>query len=276
MRFLNVHLVPSLPASRQSTTRKRGEETPSHPGGLSDTARQRLEEHRKNREKQKGAWRPRHLSFRGSPFRPSAEGITATQGRKSDAPRGLGDFQRRSNRDGRRWGGGRDQDGRSWDATPRSERGGRDRGRDAPSIRVPNVGWESTPRRGGDTDGSDWGGARNRAWDAPTPRVPRGASPEDDGLLGVDMREWEEEQLKLDRDWYSGAEEGFVAGDEERNPLAQYEDWNPLKTETAVKPVVGISINIFSHRPFTYFITEANIGKAGPIRSFFALGIVCH
>lgn len=220
-----VFKVPSLPTSRANTTRHRGEETPSHPGGLSDVARQRLDEHRKSRDRQR-------------------EGITATQERKYDGPKGLGDFQRRSNRDDRMWGDKRDRgqrDGRSWDSTPRSERGGRDRDRDAPSIRVPNVSWESTPRRGGDNDSSGWGGAKNRAWDAPTPRVPRGASPEEDGLLGVDMREWEEEQLRLDRDWYSGAEEGFVAGDEERNPLAQYEDMNPLRSEPAAKPMKRIS-----------------------------------
>ncbi|KAI6153166.1 pre-mRNA splicing factor [Pisolithus tinctorius] len=220
-----VFKVPSLPTSRANTTRQRGEETPSHPGGLSDVARQRLDEHRKSRDRQR-------------------EGITATQERKYDGPKGLGDFQRRSNRDNRMWGDKRDRgqrDGRSWDSTPRSERDGRDRDRDAPSIRVPNVSWESTPRRGGDNDSSGWGGAKNRAWDAPTPRVPRGASPEEDGLLGVDMREWEEEQLRLDRDWYSGAEEGFVAGDEERNPLAQYEDMNPLKSEPAAKPMKRIS-----------------------------------
>ncbi|KAI6137026.1 pre-mRNA splicing factor [Pisolithus sp. B1] len=215
-----VFKVPSLPVSRANTARHRGEETPSHPGGLSEVARQRLDEYRKNRDRQR-------------------EGIVATQERKPDGPRGLGDFQRRSNRDNRMWGDRRERgqrEGRSWDSTPRSERSGRDRDRDAPSIRVPNVSWESTPRRGGDSDGSGWEGAKNRAWDAPTPRVPRGASPEEDGLLGVDMREWEEEQLKLDRDWYSGAEEGFVAGDEERNPLAQYEDMNPLKLEPAAKP----------------------------------------
>lgn len=220
-----VFKVPSLPTSRANTTRQRGEETPSHPGGLSDVARQRLDEHRKSRDRQR-------------------EGITATQERKYDGPKGLGDFQRRSNRDNRMWGDKRDRgqrDGRSWDSTPRSERDGRDRDRDAPSIRVPNVSWESTPRRGGNNDSSGWGGAKNRAWDAPTPRVPRGASPEEDGLLGVDMREWEEEQLRLDRDWYSGAEEGFVAGDEERNPLAQYEDMNPLKSEPAAKPMKRIS-----------------------------------
>ncbi|KAI6165353.1 pre-mRNA splicing factor [Pisolithus thermaeus] len=220
-----VFKVPSLPVSRANTARHRGEETPSHPGGLSEVARQRLDEYRKNRDRQR-------------------EGIVATQERKPDGPRGLGDFQRRSNRDNRMWGDRRERgqrEGRSWDSTPRSERSGRDRDRDAPSIRVPNVSWESTPRRGGDSDGSGWEGAKNRAWDAPTPRVPRGASPEEDGLLGVDMREWEEEQLKLDRDWYSGAEEGFVAGDEERNPLAQYEDMNPLKLEPAAKPTKRIS-----------------------------------
>ncbi|KIJ21328.1 hypothetical protein PAXINDRAFT_64773 [Paxillus involutus ATCC 200175] len=221
-----VFKVPSLPAPRSGTSRRRGEETPSHPGGLSEVARQRLEEHRRNKDKQR-------------------EGIVATQERKSDGPKGLGDFQRRSNRDGRGWGRrdhGRDQEGRNWDSTPQSERGNRDRDRDALSVRVPNVGWESTPRRGRDGEASGWGGAKNRAWDAPTPRVPRGGSPEDDGLLGVDMREWEEEQVKLDRDWYSGAEEGGVAGDEEHNPLAQYEDLSVIKeAEIATKSRKKIS-----------------------------------
>ncbi|KAG1725582.1 pre-mRNA splicing factor [Suillus paluster] len=210
-----VFKVPSLPLGRGNNLRQRGEETPSHPGGLSDTARARLEEHRRNREKQR-------------------EGITAVQEQRSHASRGLGDFQRRSNR--------QDRDrhrGRGWDSTPRSERGSSTH--DAPSVRVPNVGWDSTPRRR-EGEGSGWGGARNRAWDAPTPRVPRGGSPEDDGLLGVDVREWEEEQLRLDRDWYTGAEEGGVAGDEEHNPLAQYEDLSALKdAEIAKKQVKRIS-----------------------------------
>ncbi|KAG2069860.1 P-loop containing nucleoside triphosphate hydrolase protein [Suillus decipiens] len=217
--------VPSLPVGRGNSLRQRGEETPSHPGGLSDPARARLEEYRRNREKQK-------------------EGIAAVQEQRSHTSQGLGDFQRRSNRDNdRRWvRRDHDQDrqnGRGWDSTPRSERGGSNR--DAPSVRVPNVGWDSTPRRQ-EGEGSGWGGARNRAWDAPTPRVPRGGSPEDDGLLGVDVREWEEEQLRLDRDWYTGAEEGGVAGDEEHNPLAQYEDLAALKdAEISKKQVRRIS-----------------------------------
>ncbi|KAF8060913.1 P-loop containing nucleoside triphosphate hydrolase protein, partial [Lyophyllum atratum] len=217
--------VPSLPASRSENIRQRGEETPSHPGGLSETGRRRLEEHRRNRDKQR-------------------EGITAANEPRRDAPQGLGDFQRRSNRDrDRGWGGKREHDRnapRGWDVTPRSVRG--DMG-DAPSVRVPNVGWESTPRGSRSEDGQGWGVARNRLWDAPTPRAARGSSPDgDDGALGIDAREWEEEQVKLDRDWYTGAEEGGIAGDEEHNPLSQYEDLSMLKqAEIATKQVRKIS-----------------------------------
>lgn len=49
-----IFIVPSLPASRSANLRQRGEETPSHPGGLSEIGRQRLEEHRRNKEKQRG------------------------------------------------------------------------------------------------------------------------------------------------------------------------------------------------------------------------------
>ena len=163
-----------------------------------------------------------------------AEGIAVRDERRGDAPRGLGDFQRRSNRD-RGYGGryrGRDDDDRNerddrsgW--TPRSVRSRRE---DGPSVRIPNAGWESTPRAGrsNDSDGG-WGAARSRAWDAPTPRVNRDESPEGDEPLGIDAREWEEEQVRLDRDWYMGAEEGGAAGDEEHNPLAAYNDLEQLK-----------------------------------------------
>jgi hypothetical protein len=46
--------VPTIPASLMAHQRQRGEETPSHPGGLSQKGRQRLEEYRKSREKLKG------------------------------------------------------------------------------------------------------------------------------------------------------------------------------------------------------------------------------
>ena len=93
----------------------------------------------------------------------------------------------------------------------------------------------------GDGDGG-WGNARNRRWDAPTPRAARGESPEGDGAIGFDAREWEEEQVKLDRDWYMGAEEGVLAGDEEHNPLASYQDLEQAKqAEIATKQVKKIS-----------------------------------
>ncbi|KAF8139755.1 pre-mRNA splicing factor [Boletus edulis] len=208
-----IFKVPSLPPPRSGASRQRGPETPSNPGGLSEVARQRLEEYRKNRDRHK-------------------EGISATQGRKSDKPVGIGEFQRRLNRDDRGWG---TRSRKGWDSTPHSQRVSRDRDRDAPSVRVPNVGWESTPRRSRDGEGSGWGRAKDRSWDAPTPRIPRGGSPEG-------RREWEEEQVRLDRDWYSGAEEGGVAGDERHNPLAQYEDLGIIKeAEIATKARKKIS-----------------------------------
>ncbi|KAI0074794.1 P-loop containing nucleoside triphosphate hydrolase protein [Panus rudis PR-1116 ss-1] len=199
--------VPNFPASRN--IRQRGSETPSHPGGLSEVARKKLEERRRNREK---------------------EGIVAQHQRRDDGPRGLLDFQSRLNRE--RPNDRRYPDRRGWDATPRSERGASRE--DAPSVRVPNVGWDSTPRKS--EDGPGWGTARNRRWDAPTPKASRGGSPDSDGgAIGLDMREWEEEQIRLDRDWYMGAEEGGIAGDDDHNPLAQYEDLAPVKQQELIK-----------------------------------------
>jgi len=56
--------------------------------------------------------------------------------------------------------------------------------------------------------------------------------------LELDIREWEEEQVRLDRDWYMSAEEGTLMGDEEHNPLANYEDLTLIKpAEMARRPV---------------------------------------
>lgn len=197
-----------------------------------------------------------------------SEGIRAKIEPRADAPKGLGDFQRRSNRDrDRGWSDRRnqvqDERSRGWDATPGSTRGSSSR--DAPSVRVPNVPWDATPSRSRGEDGGGWGGAKNRRWDAPTPRVARGGSPDgDDAAFGLDSREWEEEQVKLDRDWYTGAEDGGLAGDEEHNPLAQYEDLSALKeAEIATKQVVcRFSIILIDNLP--YFI-EKSISSASPI-----------
>lgn len=110
-------------------------------------------------------------------------------------------------------------------------------------MRIPNASWDATPRRAS----SPGPAVRSRKWDAPTPR--RGASPgsdEGEGAAGLDAREWEEEQIRLDRDWYMGAEEGNVVGDEEYNPLAQYDDLAVKKeAEVAKKQVVSGSRQAF-------------------------------
>ena len=169
-------------------------------------------------------------------FSSAAEGISAHQEKKVDHPRGLDDFKRRSNRDRDRV-RGRQEYPRGWEVTPRSERGPfRD---DAPSLRVPNLRWDAIPRSQSDTSGGGWGRTGARGWDAPTPRASLDSSP-DQGNAELDIREWEEEQVRLDRDWYMGAEEGSLIGDEEHNPLAQYEDLTLIKqVEVAKRPVVS-------------------------------------
>jgi pre-mRNA-splicing factor ATP-dependent RNA helicase DHX38/PRP16 len=169
-------------------------------------------------------------------FSPVAEGISAHQEKKVDRPRGLDDFKRRSNRDRDRV-RGRQEYPRGWEVTPRSERGpSRD---DAPSLRVPNLRWDATPRSHRDGSGGGWGRTGARAWDAPTPRASGDSSP-DQGNAELDIREWEEEQVRLDRDWYMGAEEGSLMGNEEHNPLAQYEDLTIIKqVEVAKRAVVS-------------------------------------
>lgn len=56
MCLFRPQIVPSLPASRMGHTRQRAEETPSHPGGLSEEGRMLLEAHRRRRDHQRGAF----------------------------------------------------------------------------------------------------------------------------------------------------------------------------------------------------------------------------
>jgi pre-mRNA-splicing factor ATP-dependent RNA helicase DHX38/PRP16 len=80
---------------------------------------------------------------------------------------------------------------------------------DGGSMRVPNRGWDETPRGRGAPSSS--GGGR-RGWDE-TPRGgrSRGGSPEE---MLINGKEWEEEQVRLDRDWYSYDDEGAVVSGE--------------------------------------------------------------
>jgi len=82
------------------------------------------------------------------------------------------------------------------------------------------------------------------------------------------MREWEEEQVKLDRDWYTGAEEGTLIGDEEHNPLAQYEDLSAIKdAEIAKKQAVRSLVlkTILVCDILMILVVEKNLGTTSTI-----------
>ncbi|ODO00817.1 pre-mRNA-splicing factor ATP-dependent RNA helicase PRP16 [Cryptococcus wingfieldii CBS 7118] len=240
-----VFKVPVVPV-RRDHTRIKPEETPSRGPGLSDEARARVEARRRERNQPQ-------------------TGITASSADKEPSRQGLGDFQNRLNREGyedRRRGGHGDRrddrggygyredrrdgsggyrddrggfrdgdrrEGKSWNAapTPRTSRNDRDFG--GGSARIPNKGWDETPRgsRGFESRGN--GSGESRGWDQ-TPKTPRGGSPEGNGLE-LDAKEWEEEQVKLDRDWYSYDDEGAVAADDDHNPFSQWENLEKAKEE---------------------------------------------
>ncbi|SPO39047.1 probable PRP16 - RNA-dependent ATPase [Pseudozyma flocculosa] len=252
--------VPSRPASAlQAQTRQKGNETPSHSGGLSDTARQRLDERRRARaaaaNTQSGA-RPEQSDGRDMseyrqrlnrdvrqplPQQPRRDQGYPNGGRNGDDRAAPGRSRERERERDSGWatpssgrGGGRDP----WEATPRSE------------ARLPERSWDSTPRPGDRrTDRSGWTprpprsdestrtpSTARRTWDS-TPRDygrgrgsgPRGddGGPEDDDdratLAGRVWEDSDEGGRELDRDWYN-MEEGGIAGDEDSNPFAQYED----------------------------------------------------
>jgi pre-mRNA-splicing factor ATP-dependent RNA helicase DHX38/PRP16 len=163
---------------------------------------------------------------------PSTSAITALKPEKDNRQQGLGDFQSRLNRgsaaeerrprdngwnrngtaNGTSNGFGerrneRDQGGRSWEnTTPRTARSDRDM--DGGSMRVPSRGWDETPRSKGAQGWSKTDDPRRKGWDqTPSSRSVRGG--DEDEML-VNGKEWEEEQVRLDRDWYIQDDEGAV------------------------------------------------------------------
>lgn len=242
--------VPARPASSGTAqSRQKGSETPSHPGGLSDTARQRLDAYKKQRD---------------------AKAAAAKADSKESAPAGsaaFSEFRERLNRNdrGRRGEEDRDrnrnrhqQDGNSsrhhgdswrntpseprrrddwsvhgqnadrhtshrngvnsaWDATPRS------------AAPLPDRSWDSTPRKRDKRQGEEpTPSVHTRGWDAtPSKTQRRGQGRDDDTRLTLAGRGWEvdeEESRALDRDWYGQEEEGGIAGDDEHNPFGDYDD----------------------------------------------------
>ena len=99
---------------------------------------------------------------------------------------------------------------RAWDSTPSA----------ADRSRVRRT-WDATPR-------SERGEARE--WDTPRATLDGRDYPEEQTPSTFGGREWEEEQMKLDREWYA-SEEGGPAADEDNNPFAEYQDYEKEKEE---------------------------------------------
>ncbi|KAH9817346.1 P-loop containing nucleoside triphosphate hydrolase protein [Melampsora americana] len=216
--------VPTRPASHNLNRRNRPDETPSHGTGLSSTAQAKLDEYRKRRAALASQER-----FDSRNEKPKTDGA-------------LDEFRERANRVQQRRDDRRDrfrnQDDRqrlnerpsasiktsTFEDTPISS---------STQQRMKARGWESTPSvTNGTSTRQSWDSTprsvarapHRKEWD--TPHTVRGENY--DGEYGpplesgIDAREWEEEQMKLDRDWYNN-EEGNTM-DDNYNPFTAYED----------------------------------------------------
>lgn len=201
--------VPSRPVS--ANIRQRPDETPSHGPGLSESARQKLEEHRRRRAEAAADSRnerPRqdnddHLaSFRNRANRNERAGPPPPQRRAEGDMRPPGVPAR----------SGDTSILRRYDQTPSSVAPVTNRGWDATPGAATRKSWDSTPRRTERTP---------REWD--TPRLDGVDYPEEQLASPGGGREWDEEQLRLDREWYT-REDGQAADDDMADPFAGYDD----------------------------------------------------
>lgn len=217
--------VPTRPASHNLNRRQRPDETPSHGTGLSATAQAKLDEYRKKRAAQAS-----QDKFDSRNERPKNDGA-------------LDEFRERANRvqqrrEERRGIGRHQEDRREPIEEPSSSRRAA-RIEDTPLTsantqrRIKGRGWESTPSAAsaGSSTRHSWDSTPRSAlrvpnrkeWD--TPRSVRGGDREEMGPpleSGIDAREWEEEQMRLDRDWYNNEEGNTI--DDNYNPFEAYED----------------------------------------------------
>lgn len=120
----------------------------------------------------------------------------------------------------------------SWDSTPSSSRS--TGGGGIVSSRPPS--WDSTPRS---VRGTPAPSSRSE-WDTPR-RVPSGYGDESPGPMpppssAADGKEWEEEQMKLDREWYNNDEMGGDGGDAE---FGGYDDYDTKKEAELLQRVAG-------------------------------------
>ncbi|POW09301.1 hypothetical protein PSHT_09202, partial [Puccinia striiformis] len=220
--------VPTRPASQRFNRRQRPDDTPSHGPGLTSTAQAKLDEHRKKRAAQvtqeqfdsrnakpnsEGALKEfRERANRSNKFGPPrSHEQNPPRGRHHESTGTISSRVPSSITDTPSSGRGSSHiiKGKAWESTPLTSRSGSNqsrKGQDSP--------WSSTPRSSARVP-------TRREWDdTPRTQMDGDIGPPPDS--GIDAREWEEEQMRLDRDWYNH-EEGNALDDEFNNPFASYE-----------------------------------------------------
>ncbi|KAJ2697833.1 hypothetical protein FB645_005815 [Coemansia sp. IMI 203386] len=218
VQFRQTHASVSL--------RQKRADTPSNPGGVSEVAQRRLEEHRRKMHGAEGT--RRGISYGGG----RAEDRKMRYSERSRRSRSRSRSKSRSPRrtesrrtDERRQGSYyRDGRGSRWEAaTPkRSNSPGSvgDRRRLATSSRSRSS-WDApTPRR--PTDGPLSNGQRTQNISRED-TVPAAAADDNDDDTLADRREWERAQEQIDGEWYSIGETGGAL-DDAHNPFADYVD----------------------------------------------------
>ncbi|KAJ1576364.1 hypothetical protein NDA12_002800 [Ustilago hordei] len=224
-----VFKAPLRPASAShSQIRARGNETPSHPGGLSDTAARRLEEHRRKRAMAADARADASSKGKQVTVAFTSNGATSSVA----VGRSKGDSWRASDRNDNGNAYGRDSrdrgtpssqrlERRTWDSTPRH----------TPRRTDESDRW--TPRYSGsiprtvpsDPSLASTRSAGSRRWDE-TPSH-HNSSNNRSSPIPKDTTWEDSDDRQLDRDWYDMEESTTLAADSEQDPFSQYSD---LKT----------------------------------------------
>ncbi|KAJ1661857.1 Pre-mRNA-splicing factor ATP-dependent RNA helicase PRP16 [Coemansia sp. RSA 1646] len=234
-RFRTPHIPTNL--------RQRRADTPSDPGGVSISAQQRLDEHRRRLGHHHAEGSHRGLSYesgrRISARHTRSQHRSCSRSRSRSPPQDSSRSRRSSRHSDNSRGDRIGSSARLSDTRPTSHTHER-HGTGSHSGRSR---WDSmTPGPRNDTDdrnntarsaGRPVTLGRSSAWDAPTPQhrpvgTPRWRQSTSiqndesrDGSPSVDRQKWDSAQRQLDRDWY-GIDESGGAIDDAHNPFADY------------------------------------------------------
>ncbi|KAL8286977.1 hypothetical protein RQP46_003983 [Phenoliferia psychrophenolica] len=215
--------MPSRP--NPTNLRQKADATPSHGGGLSSAAQQKLDEHRARKQKSRpeGVVDSRHDRERDESGRRAIDDFRGRLNKEDpvhDTPSSSEVTAARIK-------------GQSWDSTPSSQRGG-----NAPPR---PQSWESTPRSVSGTPARQSQSSNGREWDTPM-RTPYNGdeSPAPFNYTApptsvIDEADWAEEQTRLDRDWYNIDE----AGGMEEDGFGGYADYDREKEAELQQKAAG-------------------------------------